>query len=91
MSFDFSIPLAPVAKVYCDAIATEMMSSFGVSADEAVGRIDRHWRNAEFVEQEDVDTLMLELPHYWARRIYYPSDVDWWVTGEDGLEPRPFP
>lgn len=91
MSFDFVFPLAPAAKVYCDAIAKEMIASFGITPEEATGRINRHWKDAAFVEPEDVDTLMLELPDYWARRIYYPSDVDWWVAGEEGLEPRPYP
>ncbi|HET7739026.1 MAG TPA: hypothetical protein VFL67_00065, partial [Mycobacterium sp.] len=91
VAFDFEIPLSPLAKTYCDAIASAMISAFEISPEEAVGRINRHWRSAAFVEPEDVDTLLQELPNYWARRIYYPVEVDWWVVGEASLEPRPYP
>jgi hypothetical protein len=91
MTFEFAFPLAPMARAHCDAIAQEMIDAFGISHDEAVGRINRHWCCAEFVQPDDVDTLTVDLPDYWARRIYYGPDAKWWVTGEDGLDPVPYP
>lgn len=91
MRFDFSFSLAPVAKVYCDAIARELMSSFDIDCQEATGRMNRHWAKMEFTSEEDIDVLTQELPYYWARRIYFGPDAKWWVDGETHLTPVPYP
>lgn len=43
MGSDFLFPLSPVGKTLGDAIAREMTALFGITLEEAVGRINRHW------------------------------------------------
>ncbi len=72
---------------YCREILREMMSEFGISYEEALGRINNHWAGQEF---DCPDTVYHETTEYWAKRIYYKSSCKWWVKGAK-LEAKPYP
>lgn len=86
----YTFDAGPFAKAYCDSIVAEMIELFGIDRDEAVGRLNRHWKGVSFVDQEDIDGLTAELPDYWANRIYYGPNAKWWLDETD-LEPVPYP
>lgn len=73
---------------YCVQIVREMVSLFGITEDEALGRL-----NQAFADQVIVgDDLPFyhEMPTYWAKSIYYEPGVYWWLS-EQGLKSRPYP
>ena len=75
---------------YVGLIREELVSQFGISPAEALGRINRHWAGQSFVHQPEIDATTHETPEDWARFIYYEQDVRWWIAGED-LRIRPYP
>ena len=86
----YSFDVAPFAKLYIDSIVVEMIKLFGISRDEALGRINRHWKGVSFEDQQDIDGLTNELPDYWARRIYYGPNAKWWLDDQD-IKPLSYP
>ena len=86
----YSFDVAPFGKLYIDSIVAEMTHLFGISEEEAIGRVNRHWRGVRLVEQEDIDGLTAELPDYWAKRVYYGPNAKRWL-GENGLNALPYP
>lgn len=75
---------------YIEKIVNAMVSLFSVTRAEAVGRVNKHWRNRDFFTAMSVSLLVRERPDFWAKTIYYPADVKWW-KGESGLKARPYP
>jgi hypothetical protein len=80
---------------FCREIVAELVRLFSVPAEEAVGRINRHWRGQAFI---GADIVYHETPGYWAHVIYMGKDSAWWITGEKrermGLGPvvpKPYP
>ena len=71
-------------------IATNMMSLFNISMEEAAGRINKFWGANSFVERLDLEVLFHETEEYWAKHIYYSPEQMWWLS-EEGLRPRPYP
>jgi hypothetical protein len=71
----------------CEATVDRMVELFGISVDEALGRVNRQWRGFKF---EDIDLIGHETDDYWARTIYYGADSYWWLKPAD-LKPRPYP
>jgi hypothetical protein len=70
----------------CEAIVDRMVELFGISVDEALGRVNRVWRGRQF---EDLDIICHETADSWANSIYFGRD-DWWLKPAD-LKPRPYP
>jgi hypothetical protein len=64
-----------------------MMRLFGVSQQEAEGRINREWKDKPLIG--DVLLIYHRTTEYWAQRIYYEEDVLWWV--DQHLPVKPFP
>jgi len=60
---------------------------FAVGRDEALARMNRHWRGQTLTSENHLRSLTRELPAYWARRIYYGPDAKWWLA--DDRRPRP--
>ncbi len=87
---DLEFEVTPAAREYCDRIIEELMRLFGIGRDEAVGRMNRHWEGQSFLTEDDVNDLTRESPDFWAQRIYYQSDVKWWIPGEE-LRSKPYP
>ncbi|WP_313919556.1 hypothetical protein [Tahibacter sp.] len=73
---------------FCESIAREMVRLFGISLDEAVGRINRAWRDDRAVVADSV--VYHETDSYWAKKIYYGKESSWWLD-QPGLKPLPFP
>ena len=63
---------------FCGRIAAEMVREFGVSHEEAVGRINDGWRGRDFL---GVDIAYHELPEHWARTMYWSDGSFWCVVG----------
>jgi len=76
------------SKKFCDDIVEEMVKAFSISEDEAIGRMNRLWKNIEIIG--DDDPVYHEDEEYWARTIYYGKDSDWWLN-PPGLKPQPYP
>jgi len=75
------------ARSFCDRIVAEMMKIFSISEEEAVGRINRQWREVDFVPD---DLRYHESEEFWANDIYYGHGSFWW-TNPPGLRPTPYP
>lgn len=73
---------------YCLEVAECLVNFFDLTWDEAVGRVNRHWRNMSFLGQDDL--IYHELPETWARNIYYDASWPWWKD-EQKAKPKPYP
>ncbi len=72
---------------YCESTVRAMMKLFGITEDEAVGRINQRWSGVTMVGADDL--LYHESVTYWANDIYYGHDSGWWL-GPSGLRPLPY-
>lgn len=70
---------------FCEEIVEVMVNHFGITRDEAVERINRHWRGQKILGE---DVIYHEDAEYWAKTIFYGKDSLWWLE-EDDLAPRP--
>jgi hypothetical protein len=52
---------------FCELIASRMTALFGISSEEAIGRINRDWRGQKIVGN---DIIYHEDEDYWAKTIY---------------------
>ena len=84
--FDFKTDKQSAA--HCDDVVQALRKLFSISEEEALGRVNRHWRGQKIVGNEDM--IYHESPEDLARFIYYEPGAPWW-KGEEGLNPRPFP
>ncbi|MCM3748355.1 hypothetical protein M3223_13445 [Paenibacillus pasadenensis] len=75
----------------CLAIKEAMIEEFGITEDEAVGRMNYLWGRYSTPIDEDEDFLNYESPRDWAFIIYYGYDSQWWNKSKEDLTPRPFP
>lgn len=74
------------SEAFCERIAQEMVRLFGISPDEAVGRINNAWKGLSIVGD---DLIYHETEEYWANNIYYGKESEWWLS-PPGLKPRPY-
>lgn len=73
---------------FCEQIAADMVRRFGISLDEAVGRINRRWAGVPALGAESL--LYHESVDHWANDIYYGHDSFWWNSPPD-LKPQEYP
>lgn len=73
---------------FCRAIMRVMVTEFGITEQEAAGRINRQWNGMQLVGRDHV--IYHEDEEYWAHAIYYGKNSRWW-TNPPGLKPQPFP
>lgn len=85
-----TVPARPEARRYINRIADKLVNLFGISREEAVGRINRFWSGKAFATDVDLLVLLHQTEEYWAKTIYYGPDSEWWLS-ETGLSPRPYP
>ena len=78
------------ADEFCQRIASEIVRQFGMTFDEAIGGMNRHWAGATFVARDEIDLLTHERAQDWARIMVLGIDVDWWNAEQD-LTPIPYP
>lgn len=97
METRWQFPTDTELDAYCREIAGELVARFGISEEEAVGRINRDWRPRHCLGPH-VYLVYHETPEYWATEIYYGKDSYWWIAPEKrehlGLgpvEPAPYP
>ena len=65
-----------------------MVQQFGITWDEAIGRINQGYAGQSILGP--LDWLYHEMPKDLARFIYYKPGVAWWLDGAD-LSPRMYP
>jgi hypothetical protein len=58
---------------FCEAIVNRMVSLFGITFDEAVGRLNRDWKGLNITGD---DVIYHETKDYWAKTIYYGKKFD---------------
>ncbi|QYR19156.1 hypothetical protein KZ483_14390 [Paenibacillus sp. sptzw28] len=75
----------------CELIARAMIEEFGITEEEAVGRMNKLWGKYSTPIDEDEEFLNLETPRDWAYIIYYGEDSEWWNKSKSVLTPRPYP
>jgi hypothetical protein len=86
----FRFPTDSQSRDYLELIVEAMKELFGISDEEAVGRINRMWGAIEFVGPDDA--IYHEGPDYWAKTIYYDESSFWWMDPPPtNLKPRPYP
>lgn len=85
MKFDFTTDAK--SRAFCKTIATEMVGLFGIPLDEAVGRINRHWKGQSFVGEDEM--IYHETEDFWAKEIYFERWPQWWTVSNP--KPRPYP
>ena len=71
---------------FCEEIARQMVDLFGITHEEAIGRINRDWAGLNIVGP---DVIYHEDETYWAKTIYYGKDSHWWLNPAN-LKPRPY-
>lgn len=77
----------PIALEYIDCIVEALVKLFGISNDEAVGRVNRKWKGLTFAD-DDLE-LFRESVSWWAHNVYYGHDSGWW-HGTGNLSPLPY-
>ena len=84
---NFTFATTPELDVYFGEVVDVMVRAFGVSEEEAVGRVNRTFGDHDVLG----DTL---LTHEWAKdtayQIYYGPDQMYWKAGAV-LTPLPYP
>ena len=51
---DFEFETNEKAAAFCAAIAEEMTRLFGIPRDEAIGRINAHWKDQPMLDEQDI-------------------------------------
>ena len=95
MTKKYSFTSDTEADEFVTEIIAEMVTSFGISREEALGRIQRHWLGQIIGGSNEI--VYHEKPDFWANEIYW--DVDrWWLDTNDRvilelppLKPKPWP
>jgi len=85
MRFEFETDAQ--ARAFCEAIAREMVRLFTIPLDEAVGRLNCHWKGQSFSGEKEV--IYHETEEFWAKEIYFEHWPQWWTVPDP--KPRPYP
>lgn len=85
----FDFPTTEEAYAYWCEIADRMVLYFGISENEAVGRINKVWGALNYMDEMRVNLLMHETVEYWAKTTYY-CPGPWWKD-ERNAKPRSYP
>ena len=82
MESPWTFPTDAELTAWCHQIAGQLVARFGVSRQEAIGRINRDWR-LRYCLGPYVYLAYHEDPEYWADEIYFGKDSRWWMVPED--------
>jgi hypothetical protein len=85
---EFSFLLDAEGRAFCDEIIATMVGLFGISEQEALGRINNHWKNYALLGKDNI--VYHELADFWAKTIYYEDGAYWWLDSAE-LKPRLYP
>ena len=98
MESPWQFPTDARSDALCREIARDMVSQFGISMTEAIGRINRDWKDRNWLGSEWGVLVYHETADEWARDIYFGKETAWWVAEEHrdrlGLGPvvpKPYP
>ena len=69
-----------LAEEFMDEIAVRMVELFGITEDEAIERINEHWRGQSIAGEDDM--IYHEDEDFWAKTIYYGPNKMWWLEDE---------
>lgn len=72
----------------CEELIQKMVSLFGISEAEALGRLNRAWKDKPLLGEHSL--VYHRSAEYWANRIYYGDDSQW-SQHSAGLRPLPYP
>lgn len=76
---------------YFMEICEKMMELFEIDYEEAIGRINQHFKHVDKFVGDEV-LIYHETDNYWAKTIYYGNDSFWWLKeGKEELKPVPYP
>ena len=64
------------AESFCDGIAENMANIFDIENEEAVGRINEHWKDVKIGGPNEI--AYHEDAEFWAKQIYYENGTYWW-------------
>ena len=90
-NYKFSFDADEDGKSFGLQIARAMVDIFDISMAEAVGRINREWKNVRIY---GVNQVYRREPEEWAKIIYYEVGTWWWVDkwmAENTPKPKPYP
>ena len=73
---------------FCETIVNRMVGLFGITVDEAIGRLNRDWKGLNLIGPTDM--IYHEDEDYWAKTIYYGKGSNWWLNPPN-LKPRSYP
>lgn len=65
---------------FSEEIAKEMVRLFGISLEEALKRVNRHWKGQDLTGTENI--VYHEDETFWANQIYYDDSSFWWIKGQ---------
>lgn len=90
--FSFKFKRSDEGKTLCLRVARDMVRLFDISRAEAIGRINREWKNSEkFLNSNLVFHVDSE---EFAKNIYYEDGTWWWVKdwmAENTPKVKPYP
>jgi hypothetical protein len=75
------------SELFCGDIARAMVRLFHIPLEEAIGRINAHWKNQPMVDDEDI--AYHETDEFWANQIYFEDEPRWWTVSDP--KPRQYP
>jgi len=75
-------------ELFCLEIAREMVRLFKIPFQEAIGRINREWKNVDLVGDEHA--IYHDTTDFYARDVYFGHDSKWWKD-ESRAKPQPYP
>lgn len=88
---NFSFAMDNETSEFFKQVATEMAKRFGISIDEAVGRVNQYWHGQII----DTNSLIFHKPPvHLAQMVYYEDGTYWWIEewmAEHTPKPRPYP
>ena len=84
----FSFVTDTKSEVYCLKIVAELIRQFGITQEEAIGRVNRSFAGQSLLGPDD--WVYHETTKNQAQFIYYKPGVHWWLEGAD-LTPSPYP
>ncbi len=74
-------------RLYCEAIVRAMVAEFGISHDEAVGRLNKAFQPQRLLGTRERQLLGHRLPKEWAHDIYLGRG--WWRLPPEERKPTP--
>ncbi|WP_143266179.1 MULTISPECIES: hypothetical protein [Amycolatopsis] len=82
--------ISDFARDYFCEIVKYMVAEFGITEEEAIGRVNYETSHWDIYNPNFDDMLGHEEPAYWAHNIYYGHNSHWWRVSRETLEPLPW-